>query len=253
MIYKEDIYIEPFDNYRTLHIYLPDDIQEGERLEVLYMFDGHNLFNDEDATYGKSWGIKDYLDNNHLRVMVVGIECNHEGNMRIKEYSPYYFKDDYFGEIEPLGKITAKWMVEVLKPYIDNKYPTLAACEYNYIGGSSMGGLISLYMISKYSKVYSKAVVVSPHIYPVFKDMKRKLKAHIKEHTEIYISWGAKEFDYDLLGLVTDQNLQLVRLLMKNKNVTVYPHVFKNSNHSEKSWQKELPTWMKELKIGKNH
>ncbi len=43
---------------RLLHIYIPDDIKEGERFPVMYMFDGHNLFFDSDATYGKSWGIK---------------------------------------------------------------------------------------------------------------------------------------------------------------------------------------------------
>ena len=54
MILKENIYIEPFKLHRTLHIYLPDDIQPDERFPVIYMFDGHNLFYDSDATYGKS-------------------------------------------------------------------------------------------------------------------------------------------------------------------------------------------------------
>ena len=42
MILKENIYIEPFKLHRTLHIYLPDDIQPDERFPVIYMFDGHN-------------------------------------------------------------------------------------------------------------------------------------------------------------------------------------------------------------------
>ena len=62
MIIKEEIFIEPFNLSRMLHIYIPDEIKKGERFPVLYMFDGHNLFFDEDATYGKSWGIKNFLD-----------------------------------------------------------------------------------------------------------------------------------------------------------------------------------------------
>ena len=72
MIIKEEVWITPYQLPRMLHIYLPDDLQEDEKLPVLYMFDGHNLFYDEDATYGTSWGLKDYLDKHHNRLMVVG-------------------------------------------------------------------------------------------------------------------------------------------------------------------------------------
>ena len=59
MIIKEEVYITPYQCHRTLHIYKPDDLKEDEKLPVLYMFDGHNLYYDNEATYGKSWGIKD--------------------------------------------------------------------------------------------------------------------------------------------------------------------------------------------------
>lgn len=88
MVTKESILIEPFGCERTLHIYIPDDLAPGERVPVLYMFDGHNLFYDSDATYGKSWGMKKYLDKHHTRLMVVGLECNHEGWSRLDEFSP---------------------------------------------------------------------------------------------------------------------------------------------------------------------
>mgnify|MGYP000388125881 CR=1 FL=1 len=57
MIQKEQVYITPFSTYRTLHIHLPQDYKNStERYPVMYMFDGHNLFNDADATYGTSLG-----------------------------------------------------------------------------------------------------------------------------------------------------------------------------------------------------
>ena len=62
MLIKKNIHITPYGLDRTLHIYLPDDYKSsGKRYPVMYMFDGHNLFRDEDATYGKSWGLADYL------------------------------------------------------------------------------------------------------------------------------------------------------------------------------------------------
>ena len=56
MVIKEMVHITPYHLDRMLHIYLPDDYEESEaRYPVMYMYDGHNLFYNEDATYGKSW------------------------------------------------------------------------------------------------------------------------------------------------------------------------------------------------------
>ena len=51
---------------RKLYIYLPNSYNEkpDEYYPVLYMFDGQNVFFDSDATYGKSWGLKEYLEYN---------------------------------------------------------------------------------------------------------------------------------------------------------------------------------------------
>ena len=171
MILKENIYIEPFKLHRTLHIYLPDDIQPDERFPVIYMFDGHNLFYDLDATYGKSWGIKDALDTHNQRIIVVGLECNHEGNMRLCEFSPYSFKDKFFGEVTGLGKTTIEWICETLKPYIDEKFPTKPEREYTAIGGSSMGGLMSVYGLAARSDIFSMGICVSPFYEHVFKKL----------------------------------------------------------------------------------
>ena len=49
---------------RRAYVYLPTmyEAEPDRRFPVLYMFDGQNVFFDEDATYGKSWGVADYLD-----------------------------------------------------------------------------------------------------------------------------------------------------------------------------------------------
>ena len=80
MIIKRDCYYPPRNSNRRLHIYLPDDYEySNERYPVVYMFDGHNLFFDEDATYGKSWGIRTFLDAWDKKLIIVGMECSHTG------------------------------------------------------------------------------------------------------------------------------------------------------------------------------
>ena len=76
---------------RRLYIYLPKDYEVSDRrYPVLYMFDGHNVFYNSHATYGKSWGMKEYLQKTKLPLIVVGIESNREGK-RLSEYSPWDF------------------------------------------------------------------------------------------------------------------------------------------------------------------
>ena len=108
MILKFDMLIEYLDEMRTIHMYLPDDYLHSYTLyPVLYMFDGHNLFNDEDATYGTAWHIQNELEDRNLKCIVVGIECSHHGNQRLSEYSPYNFSDPEFGQFK--GWASIQW------------------------------------------------------------------------------------------------------------------------------------------------
>ena len=80
---------------RKAYIYLPDGYEKNtdKRYPVMYMFDGHNVFVDEDATFGKSWGMKKYMDESKKELIIVAVECNHEGNGRLQEYSPLNFEN----------------------------------------------------------------------------------------------------------------------------------------------------------------
>lgn len=248
MIIKELVYLKPFKEERMLHIYLPDKCDKNNPAPVLYMFDGHNLFNDEDATYGKSWGIKDYLDKYKINLIVVGLECNHNGNERLSEFTPFDFEEEEWGYVPAKGKKLIQWMTTDLKTHIESKYPVKKGRKNTFIGGSSMGGTMALYMMMKNSDVYSKGVCISPHIYPMYKKFRTILNSEMKRDSEVYISWGGYEYPtHHLFATVTDQNLQIIRALLRKKGVDVLPHCFKNDNHSEAAWQKELPIWMDEL------
>ena len=78
------------DTPRNVYLYLPESYEweTQRRYPVMYMFDGHNVFFDEDATYGKSWGMAKFLEENPKDLIIVAVECNHEGNRRLIEYSP---------------------------------------------------------------------------------------------------------------------------------------------------------------------
>ena len=248
MVLKHEIFIEPFGLNRLLHIYVPDNIKEGERLPVMYMFDGHNLFFDSEATYGKSWGIKDFLDNSYTRIIVVGLECNHEGNKRLWEFSPYSFKDKHFGTVKGYGKILIDWMVDFLKPMIDKNFPTLPEREFTGLGGSSMGGLMSVYGTAMRSDIFSMGACLSPFYDHIFKKLVEELSAaEVNSATKFYISWGRYEVhSKKQLAVESEKNLIISRILTF-KGVQVFPHLMVEGAHNEASWETENPIWMTEL------
>lgn len=250
MLVKEEIYIPYLKTERTLHIFLPDNAKKNERFPVFYMFDGHNLFLDEDATYGKSWGLLDYFTEHNIRCMIVGIECNHEGNHRLREFSPYSFSDETWGEVKASGKKFLKWMTTDLKQHIDTNYPTLPDRQHTYLGGSSMGGLMAVYGGAIHSDVYSKNACLSPfyeHIHErLLKDLQKV--SSLKDST-FYISFGRHEWRTKrALAHGVEENLQVMRILTE-KDAKCYMHCYEFGYHNEASWEAEIPNFLADLSI----
>ncbi len=196
MIIKRDFTYSLKNASRPLHIWLPDDYFESqERYPVMYFFDGHNLFSDQDATYGKSWGLKEFLEGWGKKLIVVGIECGHDGQERLSEYLPYMAdQDSNFAEFHPLGGQTMKWIVTEIKPMIDSSYRTIPFRECTGIAGSSMGGLMAIYAAVHYNRWFSKAGCISSAVGFCMKPLMKDMKEHpMSPDTRIYLSWGTNE------------------------------------------------------------
>lgn len=245
MIQKITTYITPFQQERTVHIYLPDDYdQTDERYPVMYMYDGHNLYSDEDATYGKSWGFQEFLDQYDKKMIMVGIECNHEGIERLNEYCPYTLPHSFLGPITGKGKQFMDWFVSEFKPYIDQHYRTIPFRECTGIGGSSMGGLMALYTVIQYNQYFSKAACLSSSIRMCQYQLKDDLrKAAISPDTRVYLSHGKKETrGAKQLEEVQELLTYFYQEFVKREasccmNIT-------NGHHNEASWEKENPVFM---------
>ena len=193
MIIKRDFIYTPKGKNRPLHIWLPDNYYEtDEKYPVMYFFDGHNLFSDEDATYGKSWGMKAFLEGWEKDMIVVGIECGHEGYERLYEYLPYPANMRWApgGRAEFMGDQTFEWIIEEIKPMIDREFRTWPFRECTAIGGSSMGGLMALYGAVHHNRWFSKAACVSSAIgFCMDEVMKDMTASQIDPDTRVYLSW----------------------------------------------------------------
>lgn len=233
------------DTIRRAYVYLPTDYdpEDEKRYPVLYMFDGHNVFFDEDATYGKSWGMGKYLDYTDTPVIVAAVECNHEGNGRLEEYSPVSFQDKWFGSVTGKGQIYMDWLVNVFKPYIDDNYKTLPDRENTRICGSSMGGLMSLYAVSVYNHIFSSCAALSPSIWVSKKVVREFFADHpIDPETLVYMNYGSEEMSNHKRMMVEYANY--TAFLIKHK-INLISHIVKGGTHTEEAWEQQIPLFMK--------
>ncbi len=231
---------------RRAYIYLPDDYRtSGKRYPVMYMFDGHNVFYDSDATYGKSWGMGEYMDSNCKQQIVVAVECNHYGHARLSEYSPVDILFPDAGAVKGNGKVYMDWLVGTLKPYIDAHYPTLSDRVHTSIGGSSMGGLMALYAVCNYNAVFQKAACLSPSFWV---DKEKVLQivenAKMSHDTAIYIDYGSVELTNHASN--SEALISVTRHLL-TKGVNVALKIIPGGTHSEDSWRRQIPQFMEYL------
>lgn len=234
------------EEQRLVYLYLPEDWKtSGRRYPVMYMFDGHNVFFDTHATYGKSWGMGEYLDENHKQLIIAAVECTHNGNGRLSEYSPVDFEIEDIGSVTGRGREYMDWLVGTLKPYIDANYPTLSDREHTSIAGSSMGGLMSLYAVCEYNQVFQKAACISPSFW-IAKDKVLDIVANseIATDSSVYIDYGSLELPNHSSS--SEALFSVTRLLL-TKRVNVVLKIIPGGMHNESSWQKQIPAFMEYL------
>ena len=234
-------FIPQLNRTRRIWIYLPPTYNSSsKKYPVMYMHDGQNVFDDLTSFSGE-WGVDEAIDTLGLKTkecIVVGIDNG--GNKRLNEYCPYDFdlkgiaanNSSNKGE----GSLYVDFLVKTLKPFIDKKYRTLKDPKNTFTAGSSMGGLISMYAVLKYPKVFGGAGVFSPAFWvgpKIFDDIKAKGK---KVNAKIYFYAGNEEGE--TMVPMTLQAFNDMHKVSKSKMCEV---IRAGGKHNEQRWRIEFP------------
>ena len=179
------------DRQRPLRIYLPRSYQTSERrYPVLYMHDGQNLF-DAATSYAGEWGVDESLDalarSHGLEVIVVGIDNGQE--KRLSELSPWAHPK--YGSAE--GPQYMDFVVQNVKPWVDQHYRTLSDRRNTAILGSSLGGLISHYAVHQYPHIFGMAGLFSPSYWFSEEVYKMTKELPVPQDSRLYFLVGGKE------------------------------------------------------------
>ncbi len=233
---------------RFAYVYLPAQAAAGGRFPVLYMFDGHNVFYDADATYGKSWGMEDYLERTGTPLIVAAVECCHGPNgERLSEYSPFDFRAREFGPLKGRGRETMEWFVNVFKPTVDSRFPTLPDRAHTFIAGSSMGGLMSLYAVAAYNRVFAGAAALSPSVGVSPGKLGELLRtAPMEPGTVVYMDYGSQELARSP-GMRTAKLFGRTAVQLMERGAFVTARVVPGGEHCEASWERQIPFFLNTL------
>lgn len=161
-ILEDIIQVDYLNQTRTLSLYLPKHYhQDTVSYPVLYFLDGQSLF-DEKILEGAEWQIDEVLDSiaaaGGPEAIVVGI---YSAEDRLTEYKPF-LSPHLPKEKVVTGVEHAEWIATDVKQWVDQTYRTKHEVDHTYIGGASLGGLMSYYMITTFPDIYGGAIVFSP-------------------------------------------------------------------------------------------
>jgi predicted alpha/beta superfamily hydrolase len=239
-----------FVTARNVDVWLPPDFSEDKKYPVLYMHDGQNIIEPISSIGGVAWEIDKVIIRlvNAKKipgVIVVGVW---NSGIRWREYMPQKayevleFEKDRPAFIERAGGDSIsdsylKFLVEEVKPFVDEKYPTLSDQQKTFIMGSSMGGLISLYAISQYPDVFRGAGCLSTHWSAGFGTLVNELGKMLPEpgSHKLYFDYGTKglDADYEPFQLQMDKYLRGAGYDESNWMT----RKFEGADHNEAAWR----------------
>ncbi len=179
---------------RTVRIYTPDAYEQTPHAHfpVLYMHDGQNVFAHPDSARFDTWCANLTMERlvAEGRVqpwLIVAVDHSHE---RLSEYSPW---DEPRSNVSARGEPYVRFLVETLKPWVERTYRTRQGPEWTGVMGSSLGGLMSLYMGWKYPELFGRIGGLSPSVMWGWNRLFAEWRSHTRRWSRIYLDAGTHE------------------------------------------------------------
>jgi len=243
---------EIFGNERKIRVLLPagygDAANKDRHYPVLYLLDGQNVF---DACLSEvshhEWSADETVrqliaDKKIPPLIVVGVD--HAGKDRAREYLPY---KDFVGNPdmdEPAGKQFPDFMTKEVMRLVDGTYRTLTGAPNTGIGGSSYGGVASLYALLAKPNSFGYGLIESPVLWVGMGQLVRDTSPLAAMPKKVFVAFGGKEasdpvISQKMIGFVrqVESNFHAAGYDETNFRVVIEPE----AEHTEAAWEKRLP------------
>ena len=228
---------------RDLIVYVPPgyDEQRERSYPVLYMQDGQNLFDARTSFIpGRTWQVREQADaaieaGEVEPLVIVGIY--NAGDRRLAEYTHERDWQMGGGEAEDYGLM----LTRELMPWIAGEYRVQTEREATGVGGSSLGGLVSLFLGLRHAELFGKLALLSPSVWWNHKSILRYLNEHapqVWERPRVWLDVGDREGVRALHDVE-----QLNRRLKANgwrPGKTLHFERARGGTHDETSWARRV-------------
>jgi predicted alpha/beta superfamily hydrolase len=235
---------------RDLIVYTPGIYEKRPDLKfpVLYLEDGQNLFDPATSFIpGQYWRVGETADALIAQgaiqpLVIVGIY--NTGKQRLAEYTPTRDRKLGGGKADKYGRL----LVETLQPFIESRYRIAQGPTNKGLGGSSLGGLLTIYLGMQYPQVFGKLAVLSPSVWwnqrAILKSVARaKLP---QQRPRIWLDVGTNEG-----GTRTVENVTSLRDALVKKgwqeNRDLHFEIFPGAQHNEAAWAQRVALFLQFL------
>jgi predicted alpha/beta superfamily hydrolase len=232
---------------RDLIVYVPGIYARRADMSfpVLYLEDGQNLF-DPDTSFiqGMYWHVGEtanrMIASGMLQpLIIVGI---YNTDKRLNEYTPTRDKKLGGGRADKYGRM----LVEELKPFIDSKYRTLAGPENTGLGGSSLGGLLTIYLGVKYPDIFGKLAVLSPSVWWNQRAILNYVdRAKVPDLARIWLDVGTKEDTHTVANVTALRDVLVKKGWQDGANL--HFQIFQGAQHNEDAWAQRVGPFLQFL------
>jgi predicted alpha/beta superfamily hydrolase len=224
-------------NAREILVYLPPNYEKsGRAFPVIYMQDGQNLF-DPATSFAGDWGLLARLDSMVRRgVVPIVVAIPNTGEGRISEYSPFVDSQAGGGK----GDRYLDFVLDTVKPRVDREFRTIPGREGTGIGGSSMGGLISLYGFFRRPEAFGLVASLSPSLWFADRAIFPFVEAAPFVPGRIYLDIGTEEGSASLTNARRMRELLLARGYREGTDLQWVEDA--GAGHHEAAWGRRFKT-----------
>ncbi len=232
---------------RTIVVYLPPGYAaaSAERYPVLYLQDGQNVF-DRATSFGEEWHVDEsaqaLIGAGEIEPLII-VGIYNTGEHRVDEYTPTPGADlGRGGHADDYGQM----LIQELKPFIDETYKTLPSAASTALGGSSLGGLLTMHLGLRYPTAFSRLAVLSPSVWWDNRVLLSEVgELQHKLPLRIWLDAGTAEGDE------TIANVQALRDALVGKGWVIGEDLAyleeEGGEHNEQSWARRFDRVLKFL------
>ena len=221
---------------RDVLVWLPPGYDEsGREYPVLYMHDGQNLFEPATAFQpGEHWRVgetaTELIEDGRIEPLII-VGIYNTGEARVDEYTPTGDKRLGGGHADDYGRM----IIEELKPLVDRAYRTKPDAANTGVGGSSLGGLVSLHLGFTHPAVFTKIAALSPSVWWGRKTIR---EAYSKPPIRLWVDMGTAEGRKGL----DDARLLKAALVGLGfaPDVDLHYAEYEGATHSEHAWSERV-------------